>query len=87
MSPPTRPPRTSQRKEGHREQGKLAEQLGLDMDQAFSLLRDRARTSNRRLSDLARAFIDGTEALTGPGREQATAAWRRAGAPLARPRR
>src|SRR5216684_3157756 len=46
--------------------GKLAERLGLDMDQAFSLLRDRARTSNRRLSDLAQAFIDGTEALTGP---------------------
>ena len=46
--------------------GKLAERLGLDMDQAFSLLRDRARTSNRRLSDLARAFIDGTDTLTGP---------------------
>jgi AmiR/NasT family two-component response regulator len=44
--------------------GKLAERLGLDMDQAFSLLRDRARTSNRRLSDLARAFIDDTETLT-----------------------
>jgi hypothetical protein len=38
----------------------------VDMDQAFSLLRDRARTSNRRLSDLARAFIDGTEVLTSP---------------------
>ena len=36
------------------------------MDQAFTLLRDRARASNRRLSDLARAFIDGTEALAGP---------------------
>ena len=46
--------------------GKLAERLGLDMDQAFSLLRDQARASNRRLSDLARAFVDGTEALTGP---------------------
>src|SRR5487761_823175 len=46
--------------------GKLAERLGVDMDQAFSLLRDRARTSNRRLSDLARAFVDGTEPLTGP---------------------
>ncbi len=46
--------------------GKLAERLGVDMDQAFSLLCDRARTSNRRLSDLARAFIDGTETLTGP---------------------
>ena len=44
--------------------GKLAERLGVDTDQAFSLLRDRARTSNRRLSDLARAFVDGTEPLT-----------------------
>jgi hypothetical protein len=34
------------------------------MSQAFSLLRDLARTSNRRLSDLAQAFIDGTETLT-----------------------
>ena len=34
------------------------------MDQAFTLLRDRA--SNRRLSDLVRAFIDGTQALAGP---------------------
>ena len=45
--------------------GKIAERLGLDMDKAFSLLRDQARTSNRRLSDLARAFVDGTEPLTG----------------------
>jgi transcriptional regulator with GAF, ATPase, and Fis domain len=44
--------------------GKLAERLGVDMDQAFNLLRDHARTSNRRLSDLAQAFIEGTEALT-----------------------
>ena len=44
--------------------GKLAERLGVDTDQAFSLLRDRARTSNRRLSDLALAFVDGTEPLT-----------------------
>ena len=45
--------------------GKLAERLGLDMDQAFSLLRDHARARNRRLSDLAQAFIDGSETLTG----------------------
>jgi transcriptional regulator with GAF, ATPase, and Fis domain len=44
--------------------GKLAERLGLDMEQAFNLLREAARTSNRRLSDLAQAFVDGTEALT-----------------------
>src|SRR5260370_22960792 len=46
--------------------GKLAERLGLDMDQAFTLLRDRARVSNRRLSELAQAFVDGTETITGP---------------------
>jgi transcriptional regulator with GAF, ATPase, and Fis domain len=46
--------------------GKLSERLGVDMDQAFTLLRDDARTSNRRLSDLARSFVDGTEARTGP---------------------
>jgi hypothetical protein len=45
--------------------GKLAERLGLDMAQAFSLLRDQARSRNLPLSDLARAFIDGTEILTG----------------------
>jgi transcriptional regulator with GAF, ATPase, and Fis domain len=44
--------------------GKLAERLGVDMDLAFTLLRDRARTSNRRLSDLARAFVDGSEPLS-----------------------
>jgi transcriptional regulator with GAF, ATPase, and Fis domain len=45
--------------------GKLAERLGVDMDQAFGLLRVCARTRNRRLSELAQAFVDGTEALTG----------------------
>ena len=35
------------------------------MEQAFNLLRDYARTSNRRLSDLAQAFVSGTDALTG----------------------
>jgi transcriptional regulator with GAF, ATPase, and Fis domain len=44
--------------------GKLAERLGVDMDQAFSLLREFARSRNRRLSDLAQAFVDGTETLT-----------------------
>ena len=46
--------------------GKLAERLGVDMDQAFSLLRDFARARNRRLSELAQAFIDGKETLTAP---------------------
>ena len=43
--------------------GKLAERLGLDMDQAFNLLRESARTQNRRLSDLAQAFVNGTDTL------------------------
>jgi transcriptional regulator with GAF, ATPase, and Fis domain len=43
--------------------GKLAERLGLDMDQAFGLLRDHARSRNLRLSDLARAFVDGTQLI------------------------
>jgi transcriptional regulator with GAF, ATPase, and Fis domain len=38
--------------------GKLAERLGLDMDQAFTLLRDHARNSNQRLTDVARHVID-----------------------------
>jgi GAF domain-containing protein len=46
--------------------GKLAERLGLDMDQAFSVLRDYARSRNRRLSDLARALVDGSETIPGP---------------------
>jgi hypothetical protein len=48
--------------------GKLAERLGLEMDQAFKLLRDYARARNRRLSNLAQGFVDGTEGLPGlPG--------------------
>jgi transcriptional regulator with GAF, ATPase, and Fis domain len=46
--------------------GKLAERLGLDMDQAFSLLRESARARNLRLSDLAEAFIDGSQTVAGP---------------------
>jgi GAF domain-containing protein len=44
--------------------GKLAERLGTDMNQAFSLLRGFARARNLPLSDLARAFVDGTETFT-----------------------
>jgi len=44
--------------------GKLAERLGLDMAQAFNLLRDFARSRNLPLSGLAQAFIDGSETLT-----------------------
>ncbi len=43
--------------------GKLAERLGLDVDDAFDVLRSCARRSNRGLSELARAFIDGSEEL------------------------
>lgn len=45
--------------------GKLAERRHTDMEQAFTTLRSYARSHNRRLSDLARAFIDETEDLPG----------------------
>jgi transcriptional regulator with GAF, ATPase, and Fis domain len=38
--------------------GRLAERLGLDMDQAFALLRGQARNTNQRLTDVARYVID-----------------------------
>ena len=43
--------------------GVIAERRQVDMDQSFALLRGTARTSNRRLSDLARAVVDGTETI------------------------
>ena len=50
--------------------GKLAERAGLDMDQAFAVLRSYARDRNLRLSEVAQAFIDGSPAdfpgLTAP---------------------
>ena len=45
--------------------GKLGERLGIDTAQAFSILRSAARNRNLRLADLAQAFIDGSEPLTG----------------------
>ncbi|MFD3924732.1 GAF and ANTAR domain-containing protein [Streptomyces sp. NPDC058614] len=45
--------------------GKLAERQGIDMERAFSELRGYARAHNRRLSDVARAFIDDSEPLPG----------------------
>lgn len=45
--------------------GKLAECRGVDMEAAFTALRGYARAHNRSLSELARAFIDGTEPLNG----------------------
>jgi hypothetical protein len=50
--------------------GKLAERLGIDMNQAFTILRDQARNSNQRLSDVARALIDGTQTITRPTARQ-----------------
>ncbi|WP_328760152.1 ANTAR domain-containing response regulator [Streptomyces sp. NBC_00271] len=47
--------------------GKLAERRGIDMEQAFTALRGYARSHNRRLSDVARAFIDDSEPLPGLG--------------------
>ncbi len=43
--------------------GKLAERAGIDMDQAFEILRSYARARNRRLSELAMAFVTGSEDL------------------------
>ena len=48
-----------------RPKGKLAERLGIDMDEAFGILCSAARNRNLRVADLAQAFIDGTDALTG----------------------
>ncbi|MGW5177930.1 GAF and ANTAR domain-containing protein [Streptomyces sp. NPDC004082] len=45
--------------------GKLAERQSIDMERAFTALRGYARAHNRRLSDVARAFIDDSEPLPG----------------------
>ncbi|WAU82831.1 GAF and ANTAR domain-containing protein [Streptomyces sp. Qhu-G9] len=45
--------------------GKLAERHNIDMEQAFTALRGYARSHNRRLSDVARAFIDDSASLPG----------------------
>ena len=45
--------------------GKLAERHGLDMNDAFSVLREHARTRNLRLSELAQAFVEGNDSLAG----------------------
>jgi GAF domain-containing protein len=46
--------------------GKLAERLSIDMNQAFTVLRDYTRSRNLRLSDVARDFIDGTQTIPDP---------------------
>ncbi|MFG3253204.1 ANTAR domain-containing protein [Streptomyces sp. NPDC048172] len=43
--------------------GKLAERHGLEMGEAFTLLRGYARSHNRRLTGLATALVKGTEPL------------------------
>jgi AmiR/NasT family two-component response regulator len=50
--------------------GKLAERLATDMDEAFRLLRDHARNTNQRLTDVARIFVESTSAdfPSAPGR-------------------
>jgi transcriptional regulator with GAF, ATPase, and Fis domain len=42
--------------------GRLAERLGINMDQSFTLLRDHARNTNQRLTDIARQIIDSPNA-------------------------
>ncbi len=42
--------------------GKLAERLSIDMDHAFTMLREYARSSNQRLTDVARDFVLGASA-------------------------
>ncbi|WP_027341335.1 GAF and ANTAR domain-containing protein [Hamadaea tsunoensis] len=46
--------------------GVLAERWHVDMDEAFGLLRRHSRSGNRRLSELARAIVDGTEQMPSP---------------------
>lgn len=43
--------------------GMVAERLHLDLAEAFALLRNSARSHNRRLSDLAHAIVDGSEQI------------------------
>ena len=51
--------------------GKLAERLSVDMDRAFTMLRDYARNSNQRLTDVARDFVNGATAdFPPPARRQ-----------------
>jgi len=47
--------------------GVLAERWHIDMAEAFSVLRSRSRSSNRRLSELCRAIVDGSEQIPSPG--------------------
>jgi transcriptional regulator with GAF, ATPase, and Fis domain len=42
--------------------GKLAERLSIDMDRAFTIIRDHARSTNQHLTDVARDFVTGATA-------------------------
>ena len=53
--------------------GKLAERLSIDMDHAFTLLRDYARNSNQRLTDVARNFVTSATADFPPPPRQTSA--------------
>jgi hypothetical protein len=51
--------------------GKLAERLSIDMDRAFTMLRDYARNTNQHLTDVARDFVTrGTAEFPPPARHQ-----------------
>jgi AmiR/NasT family two-component response regulator len=43
--------------------GVIAERRHLDMDESFTLLRNSARRTNRRLAELARAIVQGSETV------------------------
>jgi transcriptional regulator with GAF, ATPase, and Fis domain len=50
--------------------GKLAERFTVDMDRAFEMLRDYARNSNQRLTDVARDFVEGASTDFPPRRRR-----------------
>lgn len=51
--------------------GKLAERYGINVDRALTMIRDDARNTNQRLTDVARTFADGaTPELPPPARHQ-----------------
>ena len=47
--------------------GRLAERLGLNMDEAFAVLRARARNHNQRITVVAQHVIDGDPQYLNPG--------------------
>ena len=54
--------------------GVLAERLQVDMDRAFEILRSHSRNHNRRLSELARAVVEGLEQAPSASAASETAA-------------